>query len=61
MSKIWIKIITDLIRLSLITPELFIRLRQLQSFDDSIELFPIDHTHNNDGFLLYPVEDSIIA
>jgi len=34
---------------------------QLQPFNDFIEVSPIDHTHNIDGFLLHPVEDSIIA
>lgn len=30
-------------------------------FDDSFEVFPIDHTHYNDGFIMYPIEDSKIS
>jgi len=36
-------------------------LRHLQPFDDSIEVFSIDYPHYNNGFIMYPVEDSKIS
>jgi len=36
-------------------------LRQFQFFNDSHGIFPINHTHYNNGFIMYPIEDSKIS